>query len=303
MSISPFQFALGNQGLDLEVRSEKINLSLLTALTPEIKSAEAPVDMVVSAKGDPHQPQLTGSVRWGAGSVQPRQAGLVYKLNPGEARLQGDKIAIPAVTLESQGTLTVSGNLNLRGSSTVETRLQGFQAMDRGGNQIWLDGDVHVSGPVSHLVVKGQITVPKALLRPTLFSGGLDPDVVVVEQQKRAAPKKVSHKPSPYQNMQVDIPITSHGNVRLKDPQGQAELAVALKATKKPGQELAVGGTIRAIKGTITVENNPFKVEKAVVTLPGVPDKPILVDVRATHEMDNHDITLILLVTGTSIES
>ena len=210
---------------------------------------------------------------------------------------------IPAITLESQGTLTVSGNLNLKGASRVETRLQGFQVMDRGGNQIWLDGAVHLSGPVSHLVVNGQITVPKALLRPTLFSGGLDPDVVVVEEQKSAAAKKARPKPSLYQNMQIDLPITSHGNVRLKDPKGQAELAVALKATKKPGQELAVGGTIRAIKGTITVENNPFKVERAIVTLPGVPDKPILVDVRATHEMNNHDITLILLVTGTGIES
>ena len=299
LSLIPWQFALGNQGLDLQVQSEKINLSLLKAFTPEIQSAEAPVDILVSAKGDPHQPQVTGSVRWGAGSIQPRQAGLTYKLSAGEARLQGDKVTISGFTLESQGTVTVSGNLDLKGASRVDTRLQGFQVMDRGGSQIWLDGDVHVSGPVSHLVVKGQITVPKALLRPTLFSGGLDPDVVVVEQQKRAAPKKVSHKPSPYQNMQVDIPITSHGNVRLKDPQGQAELAVALKVTKKAGQELAVGGTIRAIKGTITVENNPFKIERATVTLPGVPDKPVLLDIRATHEMNNHDITLVLLVTGT----
>ena len=68
-SVIPLQFALGNQGLDLRVQSEKINLSLLKAFTPEIQSAEAPVDMLVSAKGDPHQPQVTGSVRWGAGSI------------------------------------------------------------------------------------------------------------------------------------------------------------------------------------------------------------------------------------------
>ncbi len=53
LSVIPFQFALGNQGLDLQVQSEKINLSLLKAFTPEIQSAEAPVDMLVSAKGDP----------------------------------------------------------------------------------------------------------------------------------------------------------------------------------------------------------------------------------------------------------
>lgn len=297
-SVIPLRFDLGNQGLDLQVQSEKINLSLLKALTPEIQAADAPVDMLLSARGDPHQPQVSGSVRWGAGSVQPRQAGLVYKLHPGEARLQGDKIVIPAVTMESQGTLTLSGNLNLKGPSSVETRLQGFQVMNRGGNQIWLDGDVHVSGPVSHLVVKGQLTVPKALLRPTLFSGGLDPDIILADQ--KPATKKTRSKPNSYQNMQIDVPIESHGNVRLKDPKGQVELAVALKATKKPGQELAVAGTIRTLQGTLTVENRPFKVERAVVTLPGVPDKPMLVDVRADYEMENHEIILLLRVTGTT---
>jgi autotransporter translocation and assembly factor TamB len=297
-SVIPFQFVLENQGLDLQVQSEKINLSLLKAFTPEIQSAEAPVDMLVSAKGDPHQPQVSGYVRWGAGWVQPRLAGLAYKLNPGEARLQGYQVAISAITLESQGTLTLSGNLNLKGASRVETRLQGFQVMNRGGSQIWLDGAIHLSGPLSHLVAGGQITVPKALLRPTLFSGGLDPDVVVEEQKTAAA--KARPKPSPYQNMQIDLPITSHGNVVLKDPKGQADLAVALKVTKKPGQDLAMGGTIRAIKGTLTIENNPFKVVRALVTMPGVPDKPILLDVKAIHQMDNRDITLVLLVTGTT---
>lgn len=298
-SIIPFQFVLGNQGLDLQVQSEKINLSLLTAFTPEIQSAEAPVDMLVSAKGDPHQPQVSGSVRWGAGSVQPRQAGLTYKLSPGEARLQGNKLTVSGFTLESKGTLTVSGNLDLKGATRVETRLEGFQLMDRGGNQIWLDGAVNLSGPLSRLVVNGQLTIPKALLRPTLFSGGLDPDVVLVDQ-KKPVPKKSRSKPGPYQNMQIDLPISSRGNVRLKDPQGQAELAVALKAAKKPGQELAVGGTIRALRGTLTVQNLPFKIERAVVTLPGVPDKPTLVEVRANHEMNNHELTLLLLVTGTA---
>jgi translocation and assembly module TamB len=297
-SVIPFQFALGNQGLDLQVQSEKINLSLLTAITPQIQAADAPVDLLFTAKGDPHQPQVFGSVRWGAGSLQPRMAGLSYKLNAGEARLQGDRVEISAITLESQGTLTLSGNLNLRGASRVETQLQGFQLMDRGGNQIWLDGAIHLSGPLSHLVVNGQITVPKALLRPTLFSSGLDPDVVLAEQKPAA--KGAIQKPSPYQNLQVDVSVTSQGNVVLKDPMGRADLAVALKATKKPGQDLAMSGTIRAIKGTVTVQGKAFQVQRAVVTMPGVPDRPMLVDVRAVHEISDHNITLVLLITGTT---
>jgi translocation and assembly module TamB len=296
LSVIPFRFVLGNQGLDLRVQSEKIDLSLVPVFTPEIQSAAGPVDMLITAKGDPRQPQVTGYIRWGAGVVQLRQAGLPYKLVPGEMRLQGDKVEIPAITMESQGTLNLSGNVNLKGSTRIETRLQGFQLMNRGGNEIWLDGAINLSGPMSRLVATGQVTVPKALLRPTLFSSGLDPDIVI--EGSKPPSKKASRKPNPYQNMQIDVAIDSRGNVRVKDPKGTVELAIALKATKKRGRDLAMGGAIRALKGTLTIENRPFKVERAIITMPGVPDRPVMVDVKANHKMDDHDITLVLLVKG-----
>ena len=64
ISLLPFAFALGQDGLDLRLHSERVNLSLLTSLSQEVQTAEGPVDLVAEARGNPHQPRISGYVRW-----------------------------------------------------------------------------------------------------------------------------------------------------------------------------------------------------------------------------------------------
>jgi translocation and assembly module TamB len=96
--------------------------------------------------------------------------------------------------------------------------------------------------------------------------------------------------------MRVDVPIESPGNVWLKDPVGQVEMTGKVRALKKPGQKLVFGGEIRALKGTVDVQEREFKVERAAMILPGVPREPITVSGKAIHRMD--EITLVMTVNG-----
>jgi translocation and assembly module TamB len=296
LSLLPFEFVLAEDGLDLRAQSERLNLSLLTSISQEVERAEGSVDLSVEARGNPHRPRVSGYLRWGAGSLHLRQAGTPYHLVPGDIRLQGDKIVIPGLTLQSDGTLRLSGEILLTGPTRVQTRLRAdnFQLLNRGGNDLWTTGAVDLGGPSGALVAKGRLLVPKAQFRPTFFRSGKDPDVVLLPQ--KPAPKGTA-APDIYHAMSIDVSIDAPGNVILKDPMGQMELMAHLRALKNPEQKLALGGEIRALRGTLDIEEKPFKVERASLTLPGVPGKPILVDVKANHEMD--DITLVLAVNGT----
>jgi translocation and assembly module TamB len=166
--------------------------------------------------------------------------------------------------------------------------------MSRGGNEIWSNGAVDISGPLTALVATGRLIVPKAQFRPTFFRSEMDPDIVLV------APKLPSRKEAPapflYENMRIEVSIESPGNAWLKDPAGQVEMKASIKALKQPGQKIALGGVVRAIKGTVDVHERTFKVQHATLTLPGAPGKPYLIDGKATDELD--DITLVLTVTG-----
>jgi autotransporter translocation and assembly factor TamB len=298
LSLIPFAFDLANDGLDLQLRSERVNLSLLTSISREVESAAGPVDLAVEARGNPHQPRVSGYVRWSAGSVLVHQAGTPYRLLPGEIRLQGDKIVIPGLVVQSDGTMRLSGEVDLSDPPQAQARLQvdNFQLLYRGGNQVWTNGSINLKGPLSALVVKGGLIVPRAQFRPTYFRSGMDPDVILVPQ-KPEAKAAAGTAPAIYRNLRVKVSIDGPGNAWLIDPMGKVELAANLKVKKDPGQELALGGEIRSLQGSLDIQERAFKVERAVLLLPGVPGKPMTVDAKAVHEMD--EITMVVTVNGT----
>jgi translocation and assembly module TamB len=267
-------------------------------MSREVESAAGPVDLSVEARGNPRQPRVSGYVRWSAGSVLVHQAGTPYRLVPGEIRLQGDKIVIPGLVVQSDGTMRLSGEVDLAGTPQAWARLQAdnFQVLYRGGNKVWTNGMINLRGPLSALVVNGRLTVPQAQFRPSYFRSGMDPDVILLPPKPK--PKAAAGTaPAIYRNLRVNISIDSPGNAWLIDPMGKVELAANLKVKKDPGQKLALGGEIRALKGTLDIQDRTFTVKRAILLLPGVPGKPMTVDAKAIHEMD--EITMVVTVNGT----
>jgi hypothetical protein len=298
ISLSPFAFALAQDGLDLRVHSERVNLSLLTSVNKEVQAAEGPVDLVVAAQGNPHQPRVSGHVRWSAGSLKLVHAGTPYRLAPGEIRLQGDKIVIPGLVVQSDGSMRLSGEIVLTGAPQAQLRLQtdNFLLLDRGGNEVWTNGFVDLKGPLSALVANGHLKVPKAQFRPTFFRSGMDPDVILVPVKPKPKAGEAA-APAIYRNLRVDVTLENSGNAWLIDPMGKVEMTAHLKIKKDPGQKLVMGGEVRALEGSVDIEDRTFTVKRAVLRLPGVVGKPITIDAQAVHQMD--DITLMLNVTGT----
>jgi translocation and assembly module TamB len=300
LSLTPFKFALAERGLDLKVQSQEVNLSLLTLFTTEVKEAGSKVDAVVEVTGNPHSPKVTGYIRWAAGRLLVHQAGTPFTLEAGEIRLQGDKISIPGIELRSQGTARLSGEITLAGSGSSRTvaRLDNFLALNRAGNDLIASGQIDLEGPLNALVARGHLTVPKANFRPTFFQTGRNPDIILVPQKEAPNGKKAA-VPAIYQDMAIDVSVAAPRHVWLKDPMGQVELSADLKIKKAPGRELALGGEIHSLHGTLDVEGKEFKVERAILTLPGAPRKPIMVDAKATRAMEDADITIVVMVSGT----
>ena len=277
ISLLPFAFALGQDGLDLQLHSEQVNLSLLTSISKEVQTAEGPLDLVAEARGNPHQPRVSGYVRWRAGSLKLLHAGTPYRLAPGEIRLQGDKIVIPGLVFQSDGTIRLSGEIALAGGPQGQARLQAdnFLVIDRGGNEVWTNGVIDLKGPLSALVATGHLLVPKAQFRPTFFRSAQDPDVILVPVKPKAQTEATA-APAIYRNLRVDVTLENSGNAWLVDRLGKVEMLAHLKIRKDPGQKLTMGGEVRAIEGTLDIENRPFTVKRAVLGCPGWPASPSL---------------------------
>jgi translocation and assembly module TamB len=270
----------------------------LTSISPEVQSAEGSLDLAAEARGNPHHPKVSGYLRWRAGSLKLLHAGTPYRLAPGEIRLLGERIVIPGLILQSDGTIRLSGEILLTGTPQTQARVQAenFLLIDRGGNEVWTNGFINLKGPLEALVASGSLVVPKAQFRPTFFRSAMEPDVILVpvKPQPQDHPTAV---PAIYQNLRVDVTLENSGNAWLVDRMGKVEMIAHLKIRKDPGQKLTMAGEVRALKGSLDIEDRTFTVKRAVLRMPGVPGRPMTIDAHAVHEMD--DITLVLNVSGT----
>ena len=249
-------------------------------------------------RGEVDAQSASGEGDFQAGSLKLLHAGTPYRLAPGEIRLQGERIVIPDLVLQSDGTIRLSGEILLAATPQAQGRVQAenFLVLDRGGNQVWTNGFINLKGPLSGLVASGHLVVPKAQFRPTFFRSPMEPDVILVPVKSEPQAHAVA-APAIYRNLRVDITLENSGNAWLIDPMGKVEMIAHLKIRKDSGQKLALAGEVRALKGTLDIEDRTFTVQRALLLMPGVAGKPMTIEGKAVHQMD--DITLELTVNGT----
>ena len=301
LALSPWRWSWGEQNLSLTVKGEKTDLAMLTAISPQVQAAQGELNIQAQVQGNPRHPQVSGQVRWGEGSIKLRQAGLPYRLLPGAARLQGSKITIPEVLLESGGTLRLSGDLTLQGFAPghLELRgvLQNFLALRREGSQVEANGALTLSGPFGNPSLTGQILIPQATFATSFFQIAPNPDIHLVQPSPPASEAQATHALAFWRNMQADFTLQSTGEVLVKNKDIQVDLAGSLRVSKAPGQErLRVAGVLQAVKGTIDIQGHAFKVAEGTVSLSGKPGVPGTLAGRATCEVD--EVTLMLDVSG-----
>jgi translocation and assembly module TamB len=309
LSLRPFQFNLPDSGLDFSLKSEGANLKLLAKLTPEISKADLPLDLQVRVKGNWRQPEVAANIRWQQGAITLTQAGIPYAIAPGTITWQGKKLSLPQLTLESGGTMIISGDVDFQGYQPRMVRaraiLDNFKVLERLASEAFVNGEVNLTGPFVALVLRGRLFIPKATINPALIrpSTRQNPDIIMVRQKKADKAKKEQAeeaKPEVYKNMSIDLSLEAPNNVWIKQKtprvKAEVELNVDVRVIKKPGEELAVGGLVRSLEGNLDAFNKEFKVEKAIVTLPGVPDRQPFIEARASHEMT--DAILLVDISG-----
>ena len=303
LALIPLKWSLGSQNLALTVKGEQTNLAMLTALSPAVQSAQGSLDISAQWRGDPHHPQVSGQVRWGEGSIKLRVAGVPYHLLPGEARLQGSKISIPDLVLQSGGTFRISGDLALQGFTQGQLTLRGqavnFLALNREGSQIEANANLALTGPWNGAHLTGPISITKATLATSFFTSGPHPDIILVNQPPAAAPgtEAAEGHLEFWDRLRVDLTLQSAGEVWVKNKSINVDLEGSLKILKAPGADkLAIAGVARAVKGSIDIQGRTFKVAEGTVTLHGKPGVPATLAGRAIAQVD--PITLFLDISG-----
>lgn len=298
LSLMPFALGPGQGEIRVLVQGQNVNLSLLPAFVKAVESAQGAINVQARIEGTISQPKISGQVSWSEGSIKLGATGATYQLQPGEIRLQGNHLTIPQLTLRSEGTATLTGEITLSGfrPDEVRARLQmdNFKAIDKLGSEAFVNGSVNLDGRYPNLAVRGSLSIPKAHFRLAFLNLGLNAvnkDVILVREQKSEAAKapaaqktRQGKEPEVWKDVRVDLTIQAPNNVWVDDRQAKIEAAVNIEVKKQPGRELAYSGQINTLHGHVFIVGRQFQVTRGIVTLPAGPGAEPLVDARLEYE-------------------
>lgn len=306
LSLKPFSWTWGETpDFHFQVRGDQANLAMLPAFTQEVLEAEGAVDLLAEWRGALSRPELTGQVRWGPGKLRLRISGATYGIQPGAARLQGNTLVIPELTLESRGKARVSGEISLERfwPKRVEARatLQDFKILERGGSESVTNGAVTLSGPWTGARLKGKLILTQGSFRTTFFQTGEHDDIVLVRDGKAMRIKEAQAarrpKPAVYRGLIMDVLLTAPQGVWVKSKAFNLRVAGDLQVDKASGNEdLFVKGLLQMKGGTVDVQGREFKVSRGEAHLPGTPGGAVTIAMRAVSKVS--DATLIMDVHG-----
>ncbi|MCL4500329.1 MAG: translocation/assembly module TamB domain-containing protein [Deltaproteobacteria bacterium] len=300
-SLIPLKWSLGSQNMALNVKGERTSLAMLTAFGPGVQTAQGSLDISAQLRGDPHEPQVSGQIRWGEGAIKFRATGLNYHLLPGEARLQGNKISILNLVLQSGGTFRLSGDLALQGLTQSHLNLRGqavnFLALSKEGSQVETNANLALTGPLNAALLTGQISITKGTLATSFFQSGSHPDIILVNKPAIAPGSESAGNLEFWDELRADLTLQSAGEVWVKNKAINVDMQGSLKVLKAPGQDkMLITGVARAVKGTIEIQGRTFKVSEGTVTLHGKPGVQATLAGQAVAEVD--PITLLLDISG-----
>ena len=298
LSLVPLAYGLGQGEMQIAVQGQNVNLSLLPSLVKGVDDAKGAVNVQVRIGGTVSQPRASGQVTWGEGYIKLRATGATYTLQPGEILMKGDHITIPQLTLQSDGTATLTGDIVLARftPSEVKARLQfnNFKAVDKLHSDAYVNGAINLDGRWPQLTARGSLTIPKANFSLSFLKIGptkLDKDVVLVGKptpEAPAVPKNPKNTAATglevWKDLTVDISVSAPNNVRVDDPRAKIELAVKIQVRKQPGQELLYAGNIHALHGHVSIAGREFQVVRGNVTVPPEPGAEPVVDGRIEYQ-------------------
>ncbi|MFP3869006.1 MAG: translocation/assembly module TamB domain-containing protein [Desulfobacteraceae bacterium] len=297
LSLMPFNYSLAEGDMRILVEGENVNLSMLSDFTREVEAAQAPVTLQARIEGTPNNPVITGQASWGAGFIQLRKTGARYEIQPGEIRLQGDRVTVPQLTLRSVGTAILTADVSLKDyqPADLRARLQfnNFKAIDERGSEAFVNGTVTLDGNYPNLAVNGDLTIPKATFRLSFFNLGttaVHEDVILVREQKakKAKGKEDEIKldePQVWKNLQVNVRVRAPNNIRVDDRVAKIEASLDITVRKERAGELVYSGEVRTIEGYVFIVGREFNVVKGIVDLPAKPGEDPFVIGRITYEM------------------
>ena len=307
LAFTDVQDRIPEQGMDVSLKGSNVDLSFLPAFVPQISEVKASLNVDVSVRGNPLQPDMSGSI-----SAQGEKIVLKMLDDPIQnldlkTSLSNEKVEITklSATIGNQGKISASGYAALKNlkPENIELTLTMKDAPIDYKNiaNTVASANITVKGPFDGISVQGDVTIGKGTVHLQNITTGIHQDVIVVETEAEAkALMETGSAPQSdvYRNMSMNVTVKAPGNLWVKGEGANVEIEIDLSLTKQPGEDVRINGTVTTVRGSYQIAGKVFNINEGTVTFLSLPEPNPNLDINATYNVGT--VKIYLKVGGTA---
>lgn len=283
--------------LQARLRAEVQDLTIVSALIPDLQAVSGEVSADLNARGPLRRPNIDGSVHLRGGAADVPVLGLqIRDLLLEAAAHGGDQITIRGAVNSGDGELRVDGRIEpFLPKAEVTLTGEGFELANTEEFRLIVDTDLQTTLDDVNITIEGEVTVPTAHIAPVRFGGGAraSKDVILIEDEQTELVESTG-------NLTTRVQVVLGENVNVQAAGFKSRLSGRLLVEQEPGKAARGTGNIEILEGTYEAYGQDLAVERGLLLFAGGPiDNPGL-DFRAVRKV--RDVTAGVRVLGTAAD-
>jgi translocation and assembly module TamB len=274
---------LPNRPVDLTVRGEGTDLSLLEAFIPGIRDLAGPVDIRVEVRGTSEAPRFDGEATVQGGQITVIPTGVTYDGIEGRVTFTNDRVTVERITGGDgdEGIFTITGTIAMQnlqlGELDIDMNATELEVVDLTRRYVQVNGDLELTGTTQRPVMSGRIVVDEAIYRLPENRGkeviDLGQAVIYVQIPGEAPESELERTPSLWDRTRMNLDVIVTDDAVLTASNARIEIAGDLTILKPSGLgSPTFSGTLQVRRGYYEEFGRRFTIEGGEVFFYGTPE-------------------------------
>src|SRR5687768_14724209 len=287
--------------LEFELRADSLPLDVLPKFTDAISEVRGELVGVLTARGTPSSPELTGLMALDFASFRIVPLGVTLRDINGLVRLTGDTVVIDSLVGHANGPIRIRGGIGVeqltRPSFDLRLVATNARVLDNDQGRINADANIGIEGPFDAVYVTGTANIRNGIIYIPKSDGkdvinADDPAIFAVVDTSVIGDREILPGQSPLMdNLRVDVTLnvsrdtwvrSPEANVEVYTPERYGALTIHVDRSK---QALTLEGVVNADQGTYEFMGRRFVINRGSATFIGEPDINPLLQITAVHEV------------------
>jgi len=287
---------------DVVVRTDGLDLAFLRELNPHaVRRAAGTVTGELRVRGPWATPTSDGRLELRDGVLELAALRVPYRDMTLDLRASGSRWQIETLhAATDRGAIDGGGAITLGGEGLaaldVRATLRDFVAVRDATLDAALSGDVHLGGTARAPVLDGDLSVTRAVFRPTILPTNDDTEPDPTVEVIGGPPSPPPAPPTPVDELtsalMLDVRVSIGNDAWVRSQDATIQLGGQIRAQRDSNAPVRLTGEILLRRGSYVFQSRRFSIEPSTITFAGEAPPAPRYDVTAVYRINQYRIEI-----------